>query len=89
MTHTSGSAHLRLANTDVLVGVKAVMEPPSMESPNEGNYETSKELILVSSKVGEKCCRVIQTRPSDALEIVIKRHEAMADKLSLWDMVGS
>ena len=29
VTHTSGSAHLRLANTDVLVGVKAELEEPS------------------------------------------------------------
>lgn len=36
VTHTSGSAHLRLANTDILVGVKAELDSPSPDSPSEG-----------------------------------------------------
>jgi len=39
VTHASGSAHLRLANTDVLVGIKAELEVPFPESPNEGRLE--------------------------------------------------
>ena len=44
MTHASGSAHLRLANTDVLVGVKAELSPPLPDRPDEGmtlKYENS------------------------------------------------
>ncbi len=36
VTHASGSAHLRLANTDVLVGVKAELIEPLPERPDEG-----------------------------------------------------
>ena len=36
VTHASGSAHLRLANTDVLVGVKAELSPPLPDRPDEG-----------------------------------------------------
>jgi len=41
VTHTSGSAHLRLANTDVLVGVKAEMVTPLPERPKEGENGSS------------------------------------------------
>jgi exosome complex component RRP42 len=36
VTHTSGSAHLRLANTDVLVGVKAELDATLPERPGDG-----------------------------------------------------
>ncbi len=36
VTHTSGSAHLRLANTDILVGVKAELGAPPPGRPNHG-----------------------------------------------------
>ncbi len=39
MTHASGSAHLRLANTDVLVGVKAELSPPLPDRPDEGKFD--------------------------------------------------
>lgn len=41
MTHTSGSAHLRLANTDVLIGVKAELNAPSIVSPDKGSIQFS------------------------------------------------
>lgn len=37
--HASGSARLRLANTDILVGVKAEIDVPSADHPNEGKIE--------------------------------------------------
>lgn len=37
--HASGSARLRLANTDILVGVKAEIDQPFVESPNQGKLE--------------------------------------------------
>jgi len=39
VTHASGSAHLRLANTDVLVGVKAELDTPLPETPEQGRIE--------------------------------------------------
>ena len=33
-SHASGSCHLRLANTDILVGVKAELESPLPEFPD-------------------------------------------------------
>jgi len=39
VSHASGSAHLRLANTDILVGVKAELETPLPGSPNAGRLE--------------------------------------------------
>lgn len=39
VTHTSGSSHLRLANTDVLVGVKAEFYTPLPGRPREGRIE--------------------------------------------------
>ncbi len=39
VTHTSGSAHLRLASTDVLVGVKAELEEPEPDRPEGGRLE--------------------------------------------------
>jgi len=39
VTHASGSAHLRLANTDVLVGVKAELDTPLSEHPDRGRIE--------------------------------------------------
>lgn len=36
VTHTSGSSHLRLANTDILVGVKAELDVPLPNRPKEG-----------------------------------------------------
>ena len=39
LSNTNGSARLRLANTDVLVGVKAEMGDTSPEKPTEGRLE--------------------------------------------------
>jgi len=39
VSHASGSAHLRLANTDILVGVKAELETPLPGSPDLGRVE--------------------------------------------------
>jgi len=39
VSHASGSAHLRLANTDILVGIKAELEAPLPASPNNGRLE--------------------------------------------------
>lgn len=39
VTHASGSAHLRLANSDVLVGVKAELDTPGADAPDEGRVE--------------------------------------------------
>ncbi|XP_041376062.1 exosome complex component RRP42-like [Gigantopelta aegis] len=39
VSNTTGSARLRLANTDVLVGVKAELGSPSPERPNHGRLE--------------------------------------------------
>lgn len=37
--HTSGSARLRLANTDILVGVKSEVDTPYPDNPDEGKLE--------------------------------------------------
>ncbi|KAK6627703.1 hypothetical protein RUM44_010182 [Polyplax serrata] len=37
--HASGSARLRLANTDILVGVKAEIDKPTTENPDKGKIE--------------------------------------------------
>ncbi len=39
VTHASGSARLRLANTDILVGVKAEIDVPNVEAPSIGKIE--------------------------------------------------
>ena len=39
VSHAAGSARLRLANTDVLVGVKAEIDVPKPEKPNCGKIE--------------------------------------------------
>lgn len=39
MSHASGSARLRLANTDILVGVKTEIDTPYPEKPREGKIE--------------------------------------------------
>ncbi|XP_065203711.1 exosome complex exonuclease RRP42 [Planococcus citri] len=39
VTHANGSARLRLANTDILVGVKTEIDVPLAESPNMGKIE--------------------------------------------------
>jgi len=37
--HASGSARLRLANTDILVGVKAEIHKPNSITPRDGKLE--------------------------------------------------
>ncbi|XP_058464676.1 exosome complex component RRP42 [Malaya genurostris] len=39
VVHAMGSARLRLANTDILVAVKADIDAPSIDRPNEGKIE--------------------------------------------------
>uniref|UniRef100_T1ISB9 Ribosomal RNA-processing protein 42 n=1 Tax=Strigamia maritima TaxID=126957 RepID=T1ISB9_STRMM len=39
VSNTNGSARVRLANTDILVGVKADLETPSAQTPDEGRLE--------------------------------------------------
>jgi len=39
VSHASGSARLRLANTDILVGVKTEIDTPYPERPTEGKIE--------------------------------------------------
>lgn len=39
VTNTNGSARLRLANTDILVGVKTEIDVPFPETPNQGKLE--------------------------------------------------
>ena len=39
VSHASGSCHLRLANTDILVGVKTELESPEPDAPDRGRIE--------------------------------------------------
>ena len=39
VNNASGSARLRLANTDILVGVKCEIDKPSALFPNQGKIE--------------------------------------------------
>ena len=39
VSHASGSCHLRLANTDILVGVKTELETPHPGAPDQGRIE--------------------------------------------------
>lgn len=39
VSHASGSARLRLANTDILVGVKTEIDIPKAEKPDQGKIE--------------------------------------------------
>lgn len=49
--HASGSARLRLANTDILVGVKAEIDKPTTENPDKGKIEFFVDwLVFVSCK---------------------------------------
>jgi len=41
VSHASGSCHLRLANTDILVGIKAELEKPLPNHPDRGRIEFS------------------------------------------------
>lgn len=38
-SNCSGSAHIRLANNDVLVGIKAELDTPDAQNPNKGRIE--------------------------------------------------
>ena len=44
VSNSSGSARVRLANTDVLVGVKAELGEPHPDRPNEGRLEVFVDL---------------------------------------------
>lgn len=39
VSNASGSARLRLANTDVLVGIKTEIDKPSYLTPDQGKIE--------------------------------------------------
>lgn len=39
VSHASGSARLRLANTDILVGVKTEIDVPKPDKPDSGRIE--------------------------------------------------
>lgn len=39
VSHTGGSARLRLANTDILVGVKTEIDVPNIDKPDQGKIE--------------------------------------------------
>ena len=39
VSNASGSARLRLANSDILVGIKVELDVPVLEKPNEGRLE--------------------------------------------------
>lgn len=39
VSHASGSARLRLANTDILVGVKTEIDVPKSDNPGLGKIE--------------------------------------------------
>lgn len=51
VTHASGSARLRLANTDILVGVKAEIDAPYPESPKTGKIEFFVDWYVVTGKL--------------------------------------
>lgn len=39
VSNASGSARLRLANTDILVGIKTEIDVPNPKTPNKGKIE--------------------------------------------------
>ncbi|GBP13176.1 Exosome complex component RRP42 [Eumeta japonica] len=61
VSHASGSARLRLANTDILVGVKTEIDVPKPENPAQGKIEFFCRLILESG--GNLC---------DAVSVAVK-----------------
>ena len=44
LTHTNGSARLKISGTDVLVGVKLETGEPNIETPKEGRLHFSVEI---------------------------------------------
>ena len=47
--HANGSARLRLANTDILVAVKAEIGTPTIDKPLEGRLEFFVDWFVLSS----------------------------------------
>lgn len=56
VTHANGSARLRLANTDILVGVKTEIDSPHLESPNMGKIEFFVDWYASSISIGGMLC---------------------------------
>lgn len=55
VTHASGSARLRLANTDILVGVKAEIDVPFPETPTVGKIEFFIDWLVNTDFQPAKC----------------------------------
>ncbi len=51
VSNASGSARLRLANSDILVGVKVELAAPLPEKPKEGRLEFFVDWLVESSKL--------------------------------------
>lgn len=49
LSNAEGSARARLGNTDVIAGVKVVVEAPHSDTPKEGNMVVSAELLPMAS----------------------------------------
>ncbi len=49
LSNAEGSARARLGNTDVIAGVKVVVEEPHSDTPEEGNLIVSAELLPMAS----------------------------------------
>lgn len=49
LINAEGSSRVRLGKTDVMAGVKAVIEMPHSDTPNEGNLVVSAELLPLAS----------------------------------------
>eukprot|EP00128_Syssomonas_multiformis_P018211 Colp12_sorted_trinity150504_noHs@17687 len=49
VSNTNGSARLRLGSTDILVGVKAEIGEPTIESPHNGRVVVSVDCSATSS----------------------------------------
>jgi len=49
LVNAEGSSRVRLGNTEVIAGVKAVIEMPHSDTPEEGNLVVSAELLPLAS----------------------------------------
>ena len=74
VSHASGSAHLRLANTDILVGVKAELEAPLPGALNQGRLEFFVDCSGMSIWKTAPYCFVLQQMLLPPSRVVVGKH---------------
>ncbi|KAK7601834.1 hypothetical protein V9T40_009275 [Parthenolecanium corni] len=91
VTHASGSARLRLANTDILVGVKAEIDVPSSETPTIGKIEffidcSANATPTFEGRGGEDLASEISSALQKAYDILPLNDLCIVPNLSCWKL---